>query len=325
VRARLIVQLFECVEHYAGVCGCAFVRHAVAALLLESSPSHVEVLLPLLADHVRAAVVVAAYGTQPLFVPPTVSTYGKREIATVVWFEKAPGVWHVGRLRGRPPPWQHQALACVKPSAVFARLRTGEHGSSVSVDNLLCLVGGACDRFLSGDAIRALLPLAVRGFDGGAVVLEPLVDTSTAQGREMLANNVRHKRNECAKVGAARLLVPWNNMSGHWTLMVLDVAAQTASYVDSLHTARQSPPRELRTVCRLFFGEQWTGSIKVLPSPQQPDAHNCGVYVVLNAWHLARALPLPREYPPAEGVRLWLARCWLLDRALEWCDGSFVH
>ena len=101
--------------------------------------------------------------------------------------------------------------------------------------------------------------------------------------------------------------------------MCLDVAAQTASYTDSLptsHTLR--PPPELRAVCKLFFGERWAGSIDVVPSPQQPDSHNCGVYVLLNAWHLARALPLPVEYQPADQIRVWLARCWVHNQALEW-------
>jgi hypothetical protein len=62
---------------------------------------------------------------------------------------------------------------------------------------------------------------------------------------------------------------------------------------------------ELHNVCALlFFGEEWTGSIDVVPPPQ-PDSHNCSVYVLLNAWHWARALPLPAEYPPTESASGW--------------------
>jgi hypothetical protein len=330
VRLRLLVQLFECASHYVAVGGCEFVRQAAATLL--EGRAEIECVLPLFADLLRGAIVVAGRGAAPFIVRPTLEMYGLRQPETTVLFEKEPATWHVGRLSGNPPQFERRTLPNASTPlslALFQKLRlAGTDGqtslnqlNSVTTDNLLMLVGGESDRFLNGDAIRDLLHLATRGFNQ-IVCFEPLaIDTSTERGKEILTAAAESTKAKCAQRDATRLFVPWNNRSFHWTLLCLDLTAQTAIYLDSLSSVgsrSRRQPSELHLFCKQFFGEHWTGMIDSLPSPQQPDAHNCGVYMVLNAWHLARDQPLPREYPPGAQLRVSLAKCWLNDQALTW-------
>jgi hypothetical protein len=246
------------------------------------------------------------------------------ESKTVVLFESAAGMWHVGQLCDNvpPPPFERRTLQ-PSMSLLFELVRSGSTNlnpqNSVTIDNLLLLVGGAKDRFLNGDAIRDLLALATRDVDGIECFESLAIDTSTERGQEILSAAVERMSTKCEKNRATRLFVPWNNRSSHWTLLCLDLNDQTARYVDSLSTDGRSRrvPSEVRQFCKLFFGQSWRGSIDSLPSPQQPDAYNCGVYVVLNAWHLARNRTLPTEYPSGAELRVQLAKCWLYDQSLE--------
>jgi hypothetical protein len=327
VRLRLLVQLFECASHYVAVGGCEFVRQAAATLL--EGRAEIECLLPLFADLLRGAVVVLGVGAAPFVVKPTLQMYGTRQLETTVLFEKEPATWHVGRLSGNPPQFERRTLPNASTPlslALFQKLRlagTNDQTSlnqlnSVTTDNLLMLVGGKSDCFLNGDAIRDLLWLATRDVDR-IVCFEPLaIDTAAERGEQILTDAVESTKAKCEQRGAARLFVPWNNRSWHWTLLCLDLTAQSACYLDSLSSHSRRQPSELRLFCKQFFGEHWKGMIDSLSSPQQPDAYNCGVYMVLNAWHLARDQPLPREYPPGAQLRVSLAKCWLNDQALTW-------
>jgi hypothetical protein len=323
VRMRLLVQLLECASHYVAVGGCEFVRQAAATLL--ECRAEIDCLLPLFADLLRGAIVVVGRGAAPFIVRPTLEMYGSE---TTVLFEKEPTTWHVGRLSGNPPSqFERRTLPNASTPLsleLFQKLRLADTNdqtpltqlNSITADNLLVLVGGESDRFLNGDAIRDLLQLATRGCDR-IVCFEPLaIDTDTLRGKEILTEAAERTKAKCAQRGATRLLVPWNNRSFHWTLLCLDLTARSARHLDSLRSRRQ--PSELLLFCKQFFGEHWKGRIDSLPSPQQPDAHNCGVYMVLNAWHLARDQPLPSEYPPGVQLRVSLAKCWLNDHALEW-------
>ncbi len=118
--------------------------------------------------------------------------------------------------------------------------------------------------------------------------------------------------------GAQMLLLPWNNRSGHWALLCLDWPAQTARYFDSLDSDQ---PSELPSVCKMFFGDTWTGAVQTVRSPQQDDAHSCGAYMLLNAWYVARARPLPPTYPRGALLRDRLARAWLHNALPSHFDG----
>jgi len=60
----------------------------------------------------------------------------------------------------------------------------------------------------------------------------------------------------------------------------------TAVFYDSLDG---SVSDRLRSFCTAAFGKRWRGVIEKLPSHQQDDAHNCGVFAVMNAVHSMRS------------------------------------
>ena len=352
VRARLLVQLFDCIAHYARVGTYAFIHRAAVALLLHfGAEETVETLLPLVADCLRSTVVLMYNSTGTALVQrPTLPLHCSDDLLTATFlFETVSGEWRVARLRSgatapawlqlpplpppppppipaarAPPPTPPVPAAQAAPPTLFDLLRSPKTDAttrllsgelSVTMDNLLRLVGGAKDRFLNGDAVRDLLLLATRDI-ADIERFEPLaVDTTTARSRQLLAAAVERVRARLEASSATRLLVPWNNRSGHWTLLWLDLPQQTAHYTNSL--TAETAPREMTRFCRLFFGDQWTGSITQVPSPQQVDGYNCGVFVILNAWYVAHRRPLPARYPPGADLRLYLAKCWLANQSLD--------
>jgi hypothetical protein len=313
VRTRLLVQLFECAEHYIAVCGCDFVQQAATSLLTASTA--IDALLPLFADLLRTPIAVFGCGKPALIVHPT-SAAREAQQPTVL-LERQEGVWYVAQLCDVAAAasfvqleWRCSSAPASLALAQLLRLpstndETRLHDANeCSIDALLRLVGGEKDTYFNDVAVRDLLRLVTRD-RAGIVCFEPLsVDTSTPVTRENFVEAAERARARSAQM----LLVPWNNRSGHWTLLCLDWPAQTARYFDSL--SGQQPP-ELPSVCKMFFGDRWIGAVQTVRSPRQDDAHSCGAYMLLNAWYVARARPLPLTYPRGALLRDRLARAWL--------------
>jgi hypothetical protein len=318
VRTRLLVQLFECAEHYMAVCGCDFVQQAATSLLTASTA--IDALLPLVADLLRSPIAVVACGKLPLIVHTTSVTREAQQ--PTVLLERQEGVWYVARLCDAAAAasfvereWRRSSapasLALVELlRAPSTNDETRLHGANeCTVDALLRLVGGEKDTYFNDVAIRDLLRLVTRDC-AGIVCFEPLsVDTSTPVARENFVKAAERARAAVRERNAQMLLVPWNNRSGHWALLCLNWPAQTARYFDSLDNDR--PPPELLSVCKMFFSDTWNGAVQTVRSPQQDDAHSCGAYMLLNAWYVARARPLPPTHPPGALLRDRLARAWL--------------
>lgn len=75
--ARLVVLLFDCVEHYLRVGGAQFVRRAAAALLLGNQGD--ESVLHLFADVLRASIaLVRGFGEQSVLLRPTTTLTAER-------------------------------------------------------------------------------------------------------------------------------------------------------------------------------------------------------------------------------------------------------
>jgi hypothetical protein len=317
VRTRLLVQLFECAAHYIAACGCDFVQQAATSLLTASAA--IDALLPLFADLLRTPIVVVACGKPPLIVHTT-SVARKAQQPTVL-LELQEGVWYVALLCDAAAAasfvereWRRSsALASLALVELLRAPSTNDetrlHGANeCSIDALLRLVGGEKDTYFNDDAIRDLLWLVTRDC-AGILCFEPLsVDTSTPVARENFVKAAERARAAVRERNAQMLLVPWNNRSGHWALLCLDWPAQTARYFDSL--GGEQPP-ELLSGCKMFFGDTWNGAVQTVRSPQQNDAHSCGAYMLLNAWYVARARPLPPTHPPGAVLRDRLARAWL--------------
>jgi hypothetical protein len=305
-RARLFVQLFGCVEHYLRVGGASFVRRAVEELLdgaAEIDDDRDESLLHLYADALRASVaVVRGADREVVLFHPTTTVAGADERVVVFRQHPIDGTWCVG-----------EALRCIGDDVdvlklsvsrecrmrLFNALRAGHAELSdtpppVTLDGLRRLVGER-NKWLNSDAIYGLLVLATRGIDG-VRVYDPF-----------LLEQARH-----AIGSARRLVVPWNEREGHWSLMCLDLVALTAVYFDSLDGAVSQKMREF---CASVFGKRWRGGIKKLHSPQQTDGYNCGVFVVLNAFRWVRGEELPERYEVTQRVRVEWARAWLLGVA----------
>jgi hypothetical protein len=73
----------------------------------------------------------------------------------------------------------------------------------------------------------------------------------------------------------------------------------------------------MRSFCAAAFGKRWRGVIEKMPSQQQDDAHNCGVFVVINAVHWMRIGAVPEAYEVTALTRLALARAWLLGGSVS--------
>jgi hypothetical protein len=315
VRTRLLVQLFECAAHYIAVRGCEFVQQAATSLLTASTA--VKALLPLFADLLRTPIAVVDCETPAFIVHPT--SFTRETQQPTVLLERQEGVWHVARLCDAAAAEsfvEREWCLSTPASLALAQLlrmpstndETRLHGANeCTIDALLRLVGGEKNTYFNDVAIRDLLRLVTRDC-AGVACFEPLsVDTSTPVARENFAKAAEKARS--AVRNAQMLLVPWNNRSGHWALLCLDWPTQTARYFDSLNSLDQ--PSELPSVCKMFFGDMWTGAVQTVRSPQQDDAHSCGAYMLLNAWHVARARPLPPKYPRGAVLRDRLAKAWL--------------
>lgn len=317
VRTRLLVQLFECAEHYIAACGCDFVQQAATSLLSVSTA--IDALLPLVADLLHTPIAVVGCGKTALIVHPT-SAAREAQQPTVL-LERQEGVWYVARLcdvAAAASFVQRELRSSSTPASLaLAQLlrlpstndETRLHDANeCTIDALLRLVGGENDTYFNDVAVRDLLRLVTRDC-AGIVCFEPLsVDTSTPVARENFVKAAERARAAVRERNAQMLLVPWNNRSGHWALLCLDWPAQTARYFDSL--SGEQPP-ELRWGCKMFFGDTWNGAVQTVQSPQQNDAHSCGAYMLLNAWYVARARPLPPTHPPGAVLRDRLARAWL--------------
>jgi hypothetical protein len=96
----------------------------------------------------------------------------------------------------------------------------------VTLEGLRRLVGEAT-KWLSSDVIHGLLTLAVRDIAGVRLFDSLLLDyCQPAQ----LSKNIRRA---CGG-SATKLVVPWNERQGHWSLLCLDLISLTAVFYDSL-------------------------------------------------------------------------------------------
>lgn len=174
----------------------------------------------------------------------------------------------------------------------------------VTLEGLRRLVGEAT-KWLSSDVIHGLLTLAVRDMAGVRLFDSLLLDyCQPAQ----LSKNIRRA---CGG-SATKLIVPWNERQGHWSLLCLDLIAMTAVFYDSLDG---SVSERMRSFCAAAFGKRWRGVIEKMPSQQQDDAHNSGVFVVVNAVHWVRTGAVPKAYEVTARTRLALTRAWLFGEA----------
>lgn len=161
---------------------------------------------------------------------------------------------------------------------------------AVQIHGLQRLVGEE-SKWLNGDAVYGLVVLATRGIEG-VRVLNPLLIDKREQW-ELSVNRV------CAS-SAKSLLVPWNERDGHWSLLCLDLVNLTAVCCNSLD---QPISAMMRQFCRQAFGKRWRSTVQKFDSPLQDDGHNCGVFVVFNAFHLARGQPMPDIYEVSARTR----------------------
>lgn len=147
----------------------------------------------------------------------------------------------------------------------------------------------------------------MRDIDGVRLFDSLLLDYCQPQ---QLSKNIRRA---CGG-SATKLVVPWNERQGHWSLLCLDLVPMTAIFYDSLDG---SVSARMRSFCAAAFGKRWRGVIEKMPSQQQDDAHNCGVFVVVNAVHWMRSGAVPEAYEVTERTRVALARAWLLGETLS--------
>jgi len=176
----------------------------------------------------------------------------------------------------------------------------------VTVDDLLTLVdsGG----WLTSSMVYSLVCLATRDVDDVTVFDPLMLDTERVDNRVL--------EQELARVKAldkATILVPWNNRSGHWTLLCIDVEQKRARYYDSLHET--DTLHKQRRVCAQLLNEKSFDVQFVTPSPRQPDGQSCGLFVAMNAWFVAHKQLLPVDYV-MEGCRLRFAKRWMLNELL---------
>jgi hypothetical protein len=315
-RARLFVLLFDCVEHYLRVGGASFVRRAVVELLdgaAEIDDDRDESLLHLFADLLCASIVRVGDASEPvLFRPTEVVANAER----VVVFRQHPvdGTWCVGVVARADGVDDVRVLTASRSchTKLFNMLRLGQEvldapdRPPVTLEGLRRLVGEAT-KWLNSDAIHGLLTLAVRDVAGVRLFDSLLLDQDQPA---QLSKNIRRA---CGG-SATKLVMPWNERQGHWSLLCLDLISLTAVFYDSLDG---SVSERMRSFCAAAFGKRWRGWIEKMPSPQQEDAHNCGVFVVANAVHWMRSGAVPEAYEVTARTRLLLARTWLLGEALS--------
>jgi hypothetical protein len=316
-RNRLIVQLFDCIEHYVRVGGYEFVHQAASELLTfaeRGDESRWPVLLQLSADLLCAPIVVLRCGAlgKRFVVRPTVERY--RAAPPVVLIEQTPEHWRIASLApGIELPTLDELCMLAPPpppsttNDLFERLRRGErqlHGNA-TIDDLLTLVDRA--GWLTSTMVYSLVLAVTRDVDDVAVFDPITVDTRSANHRPLELEMARVRA-----LGKRLVLVPWNNRSGHWTLLCIDVEEKCARYYDSLHDSDLL--HEQRKFCEQLLSDE-SGSIVlqfVSKSPRQPDGQSCGLFVAMNAWYVARKLPLPAAYV-MEGCRLRFAKKWLMN------------
>jgi hypothetical protein len=317
-RARLFVLLFDCVEHYLRVGGASFVRRAVVELLdgaAEIDDDRDESLLHLFADLLRATVVVvrASDANEPALFRPT-ELVANAERTVVFRQHPADGTWCVGVVARADGIDDVRVLTASRSCHIklFNMLRLGQVVLDVPDRPLVTLEGlrrlvGEATKWLSSDVIHGLLTLAVRDMAGVRLFDSLLLDyCQPAQ----LSKNIRHA---CGG-SATKLVVPWNEHEGHWSLLCLDLVAMTAVFYDSLDG---SVSERMRSFCAAAFGKRWRGVIEKMPSQQQDDAYNCGVFVVVNAVHWVSSGAVPEVYEVTARTRLLLARAWLLGETLS--------
>jgi hypothetical protein len=222
-RARLFVLLFDCVEHYLRVGGASFVHRAVVELLdgaAEIDDDRDESLLHLFADLLLASIVLVRAGDEPVLFFPTKMVNAER----VVVFRQHPvdGTWCVGVVARADGVDDVRVLAASRScrTKLFNMLRLGHEALDapdrppVTLEGLRRLVGAAT-KWLSSDVIRGLLTLAVREIAGVRLFDSLLLDyCQPAQ----LSKNIRRA---CGG-SATKLVVPWNERQGHWSLLCLD-------------------------------------------------------------------------------------------------------
>jgi hypothetical protein len=314
-RARLLVLLCDAVEHYLRVGGASFVRRAVIDLIdfggvAEIDDDRDESLLHLCADVLGASIVVARSGSDAVMFRPTAIVANAR----VVVFRQSPrdGTWCVGELQ-KADVGEVRSLGASRDCRMilFNAVRSGEDQLgqastwAVQIHGLQHLVGEE-SKWLNGDAVYGLVVLATRGIEGVRVLNPLLIDKS-----EQWELSVKRA---CARLSAKSLLVPWNERDGHWSLLYLDLVNLTAVCCNSLD---QPISAMMRQFSRQAFGKRWRGTVQKFDSPLQDDGHNCGVFVVFNAFHLARGQPLPDTYRVTARTRVVLARAWLFDESIE--------
>ncbi len=324
---RLLVHLFECASYYVGVGGCEFVLEAAATLLERRAKT--DCLLPLFADVLGSNIIVVGRGVVPFIIEPTVPL--ELEVSkTIVLFEMEGAKWRVGRLsadaaNATPTSAERrQLLSAPTPFSVqlFQKLRlvdtigeTWLTASAVTLDDLYSLVGGNSDQRLNSNVIRGVLRVATHGHS--IWCHDPLaIDTSSDRTIENSKSAALASRKACRERGLTRLFVPWINGTKHWTLLCLDLDGN-AVYLDSLSRRSLRAGSGQMQFCKWIFGPDWKGEIIQMASPRQEDAYNCGVFMLLNAWHMASNLELPKEYPSCTQMRVSLAKCWLTESALE--------
>jgi len=104
------------------------------------------------------------------------------------------------------------------------------------------------------------------------------------------------------------ILTAWNSPS-HWSLLVIDTAANRIKHIDSLNNS-VVPNSELAQ--RLCTSLGMSNEIRLVRSRQQQDTDNCGVFVALNAWKISQQRALedaPHVVGDGVALRRVLARC----------------
>ncbi len=105
------------------------------------------------------------------------------------------------------------------------------------------------------------------------------------------------------------VLIPINFHNQHWTLAVIHPHARQILYYDSMRSEDTANKylniilkyfqEEARTTETPFEANEW--SLHIPDVPQQTNCHDCGIYMLLYAYHIAHELPKidinPRDIP----------------------------
>lgn len=118
------------------------------------------------------------------------------------------------------------------------------------------------------------------------------VATVLAQPHEQLADIVGHTRN-------MQLVLVFHVSGNHWVCTWVDVQARTCRYTDSLpsqttHSKTEAIAKALVAKLPAPFNSDWASgwTIEAVPCSRQNNLHDCGVYALAAAFHLAAGLPV---------------------------------